>query len=332
MKRLDVPYSGVVALLQRAEFFSRLLPDDLYWLASHSGVYGYKAGDSVFAPGEPASRFYIVHQGSVEVCRQGADGSLEPMATFIDGDVLGDFDFARQASHDVRAVAGAATELLLFPDLGQSIDSIAAARPDISARLLLRAVSMISSRVRSTQMLISENAPWVRELRKQMYTDAATGLWQRSYLDEELPRKLLRATPVALLFMKPDRFKDLCDHWGHAAGDLAMARIAELLQAEAGREGGWAIRLRSNETALVIPRCTAEKAGWLAGRLVRAFAALRLDDSLAGSVGGFTVSMALGFWPLDYASFRPLVERTHACLMSAWQDGGDRIYRTGGRA
>lgn len=329
MERLDVPFSEIINLLQRADFFSRLLPDDLYWLASRSGVYAWPAGSSVFSPGQAASSFYIVRAGSVQVCRDLPDGGYENMAQFMAGDVLGDFDFARQASHDMHAIAEVDSELVVFPDVSQSADSIALARPDIYARLLLRAVSMISSRVRSTQVLISENTPWVRELRKQMYTDAATGLWHRSYLEEELARKLVRSSPVAFIFFKPDKFKDLCDRWGHGMGDTAMQRIAEILLAQAGRCSGWALRLKSNETALIVPRCEEAVAVALARKVATAFAALSLCDVKPDCGFRFTVSVGLGLWPQDNPSFRQVADKTQAAMMSAWQDGGKRLKRVG---
>ena len=49
-------------------------------------------------------------------------------------------------------------------------------------------LAMISGRLRATHRLIAENAPWVRELNRQIYTDPATGMWSRAFLDEEVPR------------------------------------------------------------------------------------------------------------------------------------------------
>jgi len=327
MERLDVSFNEVISLLQKGEFFSRLLPDDLYWLASRSGVYAWPAGGRIFVPGQPATCFYIVRAGSIQVCRELPTGAYENMAQFIAGDVLGDFDYARQGNHDVYAIAEEPSEVLVFPDVSQSAESIALARPDISARLLLRAVSMISSRVRSTQVLISENAPWVRELRKQMFTDAATGLWHRSYLEEELARKLVRSTPVAFIFFKPDRFKELCDRWGHGMGDVAMIRIAEHLLTQATAANGWALRLKSNETALILPSCSEAVARSMADRVAGLFAGLILSDVQTDCNFQFTVSVGLGMWPLDSPSFRQVADKTQEAMLAAWNAGGKRLHR-----
>jgi len=336
MERRELLYSDAVALLVKAEIFSRLLPDDLYWLASRSSLAGYATDEKIFASGARADRFYIIRSGSVTVSRELKNGAIESMAHFVAGDVLGDFDFARRARYDANAHAAEPLELLVFPDFSHTNESLAQERPDVSARLLLRSVSMISSRIRSTQLLISENAPWVRELRKQMYSDAATGLWNRSFLDEELPRKLIRVTPVLLIFIKPDKFKDLCDTWGHGAGDLAMLHIAEILKSVANDYSGWAIRLKSNETALVLPKCPVESHYLILRRIRDSMAAIRLQDmpdsaNTALSIGDFrfTTSMCYSIWPKNGPGLKLFIEKTYATLMSAWRDGGNRVYRLG---
>ncbi len=347
MKIRELGYSDAVALLVKAEIFSRLLPDDLYWLASRSSLACYESGEPVFVSGEKAERFYIIRSGSITVSRELKNGETESMAHFVAGDVLGDFDFARRAAYDANAHAAESVELLVFPGFSHTNESLAGERPDVSARLLLRSVSMISSRIRSTQQLISENAPWVRELRKQMYTDTATGLWNKGFLDEELTRKLIRVAPVLLIYIKPDKFKDLCDTWGHGAGDLAMLHIAEILKSIASDYSGWAIRLKSNETALVLPKCPAEAHLTILRRIRDSIAAIRLQDkevcagpetaALEGCAGmdrsigdfRFTTSMCFSIWPADDSLLKNLLEKTYATLLTAWRDGGNRVYRIG---
>ncbi len=185
---------------------------------------------------------------------------------------------------------------------------------------------MISSRVRSTQALISDNAPWVRELRRQMYTDAATGLWSRAFLDDELPRSL--EPPVAIVLCKPDRFKELCDTWTHSAGDAAMERIAAILKDEArGMRKAWAVRLRSNETALVASGCRPADADELARRLAAAYRGIDLGAATGGSDFRLSASIAVASWPEDGQDFRDLVEQAYGLMMHVWKDGGNTVAR-----
>ena len=255
------------------------------------------------------------------------DGAVrsEEMARFVSGDVVGDFDFSRGAAYDAAATCVEDSAILAFPGDGLTMDDLVRERPDVSARILLRTVAMISSRVRSTQSLISENAPWVRELRRQMYTDAATGLWSRSFLDDELHRTL--EPPAIVVLCKPDRFKELCDTWTHAAGDAAMEKIAALLKDEArAMRRAWAVRLRSNETAIVAGGCKPEDAQALASRLAAAYRGIDLSAITGDSGFRLSASIAAAAWPRDGKDLRDVVEQAYGLMTRAWKDGGDRVY------
>ncbi|HRS65037.1 MAG TPA: Crp/Fnr family transcriptional regulator, partial [Spirochaetia bacterium] len=198
MKPISLPYSDRVTHLLSSAFFTRLLPDDLYWLATKTGCYNYRKNEILFRAGERATHFFVIVKGSIAVYSK--ENNLETIrAKFVEGDVLGDFDFAHQGAYDATAKVCEDSEILVFPDYPVTKEQLVNERPDVSARLLLRSVAMISARIRSTQNLISENAPWIRVLRNQMYTDKATGLWVKSYFDEEIARKVQKRQPVAII-------------------------------------------------------------------------------------------------------------------------------------
>lgn len=321
----EAPSADLSPLLRRAELFSSLLDDDLAYIEERCETLRLDEGAVLFCPGEKARRFFIVQSGEIGVYRSEEGGAEREIARYVPGDVLGDFDFAVGATFDALARAQTAASLIAFPSRGRGLEDLAGEKPDTTARILLRSVSMISSRLRSTHRLISENAPWVRELRRQIYTDPGTGLWSRAFLDEELPR--LIEPPTALVLIKPDRFKELNDAHGHAAGDEAMELVAGLLVAETDRLGrGWALRLRSNETAVILPKSSFEEAAALARRLALGIGGIE-PSAAAGSGFSFTASVAVALWPADCAEWKRLVDETYGLLTKAWRDGGNRIYR-----
>jgi diguanylate cyclase (GGDEF)-like protein len=323
--RLQNADAELLALLKKAELFSGLIDDDLAFVADRVEPIELARGATLFAQGEKARRFFIVRSGQIGIYRTDEGSNERELARYVAGDVLGDFDFAVGSAFDASARAYTDAELLAFPSGGLSMQDLAQERPDASARIYLRSLSMISSRLRSTQRLISENAPWVRELRRQIYTDSSTGLWSRAFLDEEVPRNVAR--PTAIVMLKPDKFKELNDAHGHGAGDEAMALLAGVLVGETERLGrGWAIRLRSNETAIVVPRCDAQEAT-AAARLLAAKVA-KMDPICARGTGfSFTASLSLAIWPEDGPDWKRLVENVYSLLTRAWKDGGDRLYR-----
>ena len=314
-------------LLRGSEFFSVLLEEDLAFASSHTGVLALKAGGRLFSTGEAAAHFYIVREGSVRVFRPRQDGGCDEMAVFAPGDALGDFDFARRAAFDACAEAVTDSTLLVFPAPGLTIDDLARERPATAARLLLRSLAMIASRLRSTQVLISANSPWVRELRRRSLEDPGTGLWNRAYLDEEIAR--YGNEPYALILLKPDRFKELVDSRGHAAGDEAMIRITAVLKSAVRRFGrGFAARLKSNETAVALPHATAAEAEAVARALAAGIAAL---DPVSGTEElrpfAFSASVVYAVRPAAGPEWALCFEAAYAGLLAAWKRGDGAVVR-----
>ncbi len=318
-----------IEFMRRAELFAGLLDDDLRYLATRASFLSIPPRARLFRPGDAARRFFIVREGSLRVFRTRFDGGEDEMALFAPGDALGDFDFARGAVYDASAEAVTDSTVLVFPGEGHTLESLVLERPDVSARLKLRSLAMLASRLRSTNKLISENAPWVRELRRRAYEDPGTGLWSRAFLDEEVSRTL--KAPTALVLLKPDRFKLLVDERGHAAGDEAMARIAAVLKDLVRRLGrGWAIRVRSNETALVVPRCPEADAEDLARTVHREIAAIDpfpAEDGFSGF--DFSVCTVYAVWPDDGPLWPDLFAQTYEFLLAEVKAGGDRVARAG---
>ncbi len=320
---------GLSALLKKTEIFASLPEDDVEYAATRAGILKLSKGARLFREGEEALRFYVIRSGGIRVFRPRAEGGEDEMALFASGDVLGDFDYARGAVYDACAEAVDDTELVVFPGPALSPEDLARERPDAAARLLLRCLAMISGRLRSTNRLISENAPWVRELHRQAYEDPGTGLWSKAFVEEEFPQSLV--APAALILLKPDRFKTLVDSRGHAAGDAAMIRIAGVLQSAVRQIGrGWAVRIRSNETAVIVPECPRETAVELASLVAERIAGL---DSLPASEGApffpFSASVVYSIWPVDGEDWKGLFAKTQESLLEAWGAGGSRVLPLG---
>ncbi len=73
-------------------------------------------------------------------------------------------------------------------------------------------------------------------LREQALRDRLTGLYNRRYLDDVLPREIVRAQreaqPLTVVMIDLDHFKRFNDEYGHQAGDHVLREIAAMLRAE----------------------------------------------------------------------------------------------------
>lgn len=86
----------------------------------------------------------------------------------------------------------------------------------------------------------------VSDIRTKSRQDALTGLWNRSYTEENVNRLLSEGTSGALMMIDMDNFKAINDNYGHIAGDQTLKMFAETLEKYAG-EGDILCRIGGDE-------------------------------------------------------------------------------------
>jgi len=100
----------------------------------------------------------------------------------------------------------------------------------------------------------------------QAFTDPLTGLLNRrgfelafSLAIEGRNAPPERAQQFAMMQLDLDRFKDINDNFGHAAGDAVLKRVAEVLRQETRAEDSIA-RIGGDEFIILLPRLQAKAA------------------------------------------------------------------------
>jgi diguanylate cyclase (GGDEF)-like protein len=119
---------------------------------------------------------------------------------------------------------------------------------------------------------ISERVRAREELEHQAFFDALTELPNRSLLQDRLRQALAASRrtgePVALLLLDLNRFKEVNDTFGHAAGDVLLREVAIRLKKEF-RETDTLSRLGGDEFSIVLPGNDATAAQMAARRIIR---------------------------------------------------------------
>lgn len=99
------------------------------------------------------------------------------------------------------------------------------------ARLEAELLRLKSRRLESEKRALEAQA---RELDRHAHQDPLTGLWNRRYIDDELPRLVGEATtreaPLTLSVGDIDLFKSINDKYGHPTGDAVLCTVADLLR------------------------------------------------------------------------------------------------------
>ena len=108
--------------------------------------------------------------------------------------------------------------------------------------------------------------------------DALTGLVNRAAFETLLTEATAQAEsePFCALFIDLDRFKQVNDTGGHAAGDAVLRDIAERLTAQV-RKSDTVARLGGDEFAVLLPRCPIGHARDIAEKIRKTVVDYRLD-------------------------------------------------------
>ena len=167
-------------------------------------------------------------------------------------------------------------------------------------------------------------------LEKQAHLDALTGLANRLALRERLDAEWAacrrRSAPLSILIVDVDHFKRINDRFGHAAGDLALRRVAEALRVVA-RASDLVARYGGEEFVLLAPDCDLVGAIGLAERAREQIEALRVvfeaaPHELTASVG---VATAPGLDP-DDPEPDALFDRADRALYEAKAAGRNAVW------
>jgi len=131
---------------------------------------------------------------------------------------------------------------------------------------------------------ITERKRMESKLAHMSFHDGLTGLYNRTYYQEELSRlQAAREFPLGLLVIDLDGLKYVNDHYGHAEGDQYLQRAAKAIT-NALREGDIAARIGGDEFQILIPRCETKVIQNVLLRLQKSFVDAKVEASFGVAI------------------------------------------------
>ena len=111
--------------------------------------------------------------------------------------------------------------------------------------------------------LALNNAKLYQRTQDLAITDGLTGLFVQSYFKERLIEEMMRSAshklPLSMAILDIDFFKNVNDTYGHAAGDVVLCQLADLLRHRL-RETDFVSRYGGEEFGVVMPQTDSAEA------------------------------------------------------------------------
>jgi diguanylate cyclase (GGDEF)-like protein len=167
--------------------------------------------------------------------------------------------------------------------------------------------------------LLSEKT---RALSEMATTDELTRLPNRRSILDVLAHEFARAQrysePLAVLMIDIDRFKDVNDSLGHAAGDAVLRGLAALLR-HSVRDSDFAGRFGGEEFLVVLPHQDEHGALKAAERLRR-----KIAEATVGP-GGLAVTVSIGSSTIKADGIEEMLARADRAMYAAKAAGRNRV-------
>jgi len=296
-------------ILKTVQLFSSLNDSELNIIQNYCRFKELKENEKLFDYDEDFKLLCIVTAGSIAIYSNGSSNRL--IARYLPNESFGELNLCGITLGNAQAVALEQSSVLLFPSI--SFEDFITQHANIGAKVIYQLLSNISFRIRETNKLISQNYGWVSELKKAIYTDRLTGLYNRQYCEELLKEN--REYSIAVI--KPDKFKAINDTCGHKAGDATLIALAQTIRK--AYPDAIHIRYRGDEFIVATPPDTDIQS--LAQAILKAIGTINIASITSGLITSITASIGTG----SGVFCQRLIDSVYERMWSVYHKGGNSI-------
>ena len=290
------------------------------------------------AAGEPVedtsrARLYIVLSGALTVAAEPAaepaadTGNGRAAATdgavsrILPGESVGEEAVLDDTSNLSTISASVDSEVLVIN--GELVWKMI----DLSNGLARNLLRMLSFRIRAANALLRRRQKLGEFYRQLSMNDGLTGLYNRSWLTDMLPKMVATAhragTPLSLVMLDLDHFKKFNDDHGHLTGDDAL-RAASSVISVALRPSDFAVRYGGEEMMVILPETTGVLAVMVAERLCARMREVKIFPDMRQQLPHMTASFGVAVLAPDMDDLG-LIAAADAALYRAKDAGRNMV-------
>jgi len=226
------------SLLAGIDIFSGLDPAELAALAGKMRERSFEPGEAVFREGEPGDELFVVTSGLVSVSVRTGDAEDIELSRMGIGAFFGEMAILERAPRSATCSAVERTECLVLKAV--DFEALIVEEPVAAVGMLERMLVIAANRLLKTGSFLSQMVQWGDDARKRAVTDAATGLFNRRYLEDSFESILARVKRedkgLSFAMFDLDRFGKLNAAYGAEFCDGLIVRVSEAFRRAFGEE------------------------------------------------------------------------------------------------
>jgi len=305
--------------LQHSHLFRSTSLQTIKGLLQHCGIKTLAVGEQLLTSGQPNHSIYVLLSGRLLVYLDDTNGDAH--LSLESGECVGEMSVIDSQLTSANVVAAEECRLL---EVGEgTLWSLLDQSPAVARNLL----EVLIQRMRHDNSVIRRSQQLQRHYAHHAATDPLTGLYNRRWFDEGLPRQMTRCLengqPFSLFIADIDFFKDFNDRYGHLAGDQAIKAIAGAITINL-RKSDMAVRFGGEEFLVLLPGSDRLGAAAIAERIRLAVKKTVLCYTDGRELPSVTVSIGIAeMTPGGKAE--ELIENADNALYLAKQKGRDSI-------
>ncbi len=310
--------------LRKAEIFSKLNDNELEQISNLCSFKDFQAKDEIFREGETRKFLGIIVKGEVNIVKPDQWEGDTIIAKLVEGNIMGEMGFFAGTPFKASAIAETETTILSIAENEGGFQTISRNFPEMAASIIYRFLKIFSHRLRKANILVKDNSAMMQELKRQVYGDKLTGLYNKTYLEETLPESIQKNSNIALMLMKPDNFKMINDTFGHEAGDDTLKLMAAALNSFM-QEKGTVVRYMGNELGVMLEGADRSNSMEEAQAIMKMLNALDISSATGSKEVFLSMSIGVALYP-DHANFaEELILKAHELPLMGRARGGNII-------
>ena len=305
--------------VQQVELFRDVALENVWYLLKECPTLTVEPEEELIRAGDEHRNVYVVLDGTFRVHLGTADD--DAVAEIGPGDTVGELSALDGRTRSAVIVAAERARVLVLNE--QTFWSLLRSSHEFALNLL----GVLGQRLRGNNAALTESRRLQEQYRRHASVDPLTGLYNRRWFREVMPRLMRRMAmkplPLSVVMADVDHFKRFNDEYGHQAGDYVLFVVAEVLRTRL-RPTDLVVRYGGEEFVVVLPETALEGASVAADRVRRAIeqTALATPDGRALP----TVTLSLGVAQMhDGDDLVGLIDAADGALYAAKRAGRNRV-------